>query len=411
MMPKALILIFIFICFPSLAVAERANLSIQTYGLNPDSDWRFDVKIIAGANQLERPAEYTQQPTNFQLRPTRSGVQVRLSNVFFPNASSASLISLVAYQADQSGKRTIELFFPVHKIDVRVTNGANVTFDKVTMTGTTNSSLAARRSFPLKGSDGQSVRISNRNLVTALNAVREIARRPELNSTVWGEIFLAIQTNTSLIAQRNDVLRKIVDILNEYKEVNETDAFARFYLLFLRKMVLEELGETIRLNDTALINDYFRDEVSALALSNPKVAYAEMNEMLSAFEKAKNYERCIRVAQAFQEGIKLSVISDPDWWFSQSSRILAAEIYNGLIGGTRCAQLSYVEADDKGSRSDAEGGAKYTVNTMLFGSDYATSFVEMVAAFKEKQILSMRHEEIEKYNFFYNQETKKALGL
>ena len=410
-MPKALVFLLIFICSPSLAVAERANLFIQTYGLNPNSDWQFDVKIIAGADQLERPAEFTQQPTNFQLRPTRSGVQVRLSNVFFSDASSASLISLVAYQADQSGNRTIELFFPVHKIDLRVTNGENLTFDTVTMTGATNSSLAARRSFPLKGSDGQNVSISNGNLVTALNAVREIAGRPDLNSTVWDEIFLAIQTNTSLIAQRNDVLRKIVDILNEYKEVNETDAFARFYLLFLRKMVLEELGETIRLNDAALINDYFRDEVSALALSNPKVAYAEMNEMLSAFEKAKNYDRCIRVAQAFQQGIKLSVISDPDWWRSQSRRLLAAEIYNGLIGGIRCAQLSYVEVDDNGSRSDAEGGAQYTVNTMPFGLDYATSFVEMVTVFEANQILGMRQEEIEKFDFFYDRETKKALGL
>ena len=264
-MTRALFLILIFICLPGFSFAERANLSIQTYGLNPTSDWQFDVKIIAGADQLERPAEFTQQPTNFQLRPTRSGVQVRLSNVFFSDANSTSLISLVAYQVDQSGNRTIELFFPVHKMDVSVTNGQNVTFDTVTMTGTTNSSLAARRSFPLKGSDGQSVSINNGNLVTALNAVREIARRPDLNGTVWNEIFLAIQTNTSLIAQRNDVLRKIVDILNEYKNVNETDAFARFYLLFLRKMVLEELGETIRLNDAALINDYFSDEVSALA--------------------------------------------------------------------------------------------------------------------------------------------------
>lgn len=410
-MSKALFFLVFFTSFPNLAIAERANLFIQTYGLNPSSDWQFNVKIIAGADQLERPAEFTQQPSNFQLRSTRSGIQIQLTDIFFSGPSSASLISLIAYQENDAGDRTVELFFPVHIMNVNVANGENLTFDTVTMSGTTDSSRAARRSYPLKGSDGQSVTINNENLVAALNAVREIARRPNLNSTVWDEIFLAIQTNTALIAQRNDVLRKIVDILNEYKEVNQTDAFARFYLLFLRKMVLEELGETIRLNDAALINDYFRDEVSALASSNPKIAYAEMNEMLSAFEKAKSYERCIRVAQAFQRGIKLSVSSDPDWWRSQSSRILAAEIYNGLIGGTRCAQLSYAEVDDDGSRSDVEGGATYTVNTMQFGLDYATSFVEMVETFKENQILNMDQEEIAKFNFFYDLETKKALGL
>ena len=393
------------------AFAERANLLINLTGLNPDSDWFFDAKIIAGADRLDRPAELTQQPQNMRVNRLNSGVQVQMNDVYFDGTDAVSLISLVAYQQDPDGTRRIELYFPVHLFEGRVANQRNITIDAINMRGTTNSSLAARQSFPFRNADDEPVTISDANLVAALNAVREIARRPDLNDTVWSEIFLSIQQNSSLIAQRNDVLRKIVDILNEYKEVNETDAFVRFYMVFLRKMVLEELGERIRLNDSALINDYFRDEVSTMATANPQVAYAEMNDMLAAFESAKSYERCIRVAHAFQRGITQSLAADPDWWLAQPRRTLATEIYNGLIAGTRCAQLSYAEKVGSGTQADVVGGAAYTVTQMPFGLEYATSFVDLVDAFQESDVLSMEREEITKFDFFYTLETNRALGL
>lgn len=227
------VLLTITLCsLASVASATRANLFIDLYGINPDTNWTYTVRVLAGATLLDRPAEYLQRPQVADDSKRPYGRRIKLEDVFFAPAHETTLISIIARPQNQED---VELYFPLHILsEPQVRSGQNITLNSDTMRATSDVDDAIANGFPFYDRD-RLVSIESGNLVAPLTAVREIVRSYKFGAVSWERIYSLFNENALKISQEPEVSREVINILHTYSESNTNEGFTQFYLLYFRK--------------------------------------------------------------------------------------------------------------------------------------------------------------------------------
>lgn len=406
-MKKLLGTIFVML-LANTAIAERANLFINLYGVNPDTNWNYQVRIQSAATRLERQAEYLQRPEVASDERRSFGRRIKLENVFFDSEHPAILI-LISASPESGDKRGVEYFFPLHRFEAVVADGANLTVNLDTMRAYSDKKDAVQNGYPFYEA-GRRVSINAENLVAPLNATREIVRVLKPSPKGWQSIYSIYQENALLISQNDDVLREIINVLHDYSEINADEGFLNFYLVFLEKMIRQDFGDNQFTNNQTLIDTYFLQELSNLVKEKPKLAYDRMIEVLEALDSQEKFDDCLGIATTFFDSIATSVTTETDFWLQQSKDLLGVEIVNGMIASTHCAQKLYSIKDDSGSRQDVKGGAKFIVSQGGSRIDYARSFVGLLDTLQTNGVLTTSNRSILEFKFHYQQEISAQVG-
>ena len=395
--------ILVMICV-STAYAERANLFINLYGINPDTDWNYEIRIQSAATRLERQAEYLQRPDVASDERRSFGRRIKLENVFFDTEHPAILILISA--SPSSGEKQGET---LHLFEAEVAAGANVTIKLDTMRAHSDKEDAIQNGFPFYHA-GRRVSVDANNLVAPLNATREIVRVLEPGPKGWDSIYSVYQENALLISRNTNVLREIINVLHDYSENGANEGFLDFYLVFLEKMIRQDFGDNQYTDNQSLMDTYFIQDLSTLVEEKPQLAYERMIEVLEALDNQEKFEDCLSVATTFFNSIATDVASNPDFWLQRSKGSLGVEIVNGMIASTHCAQKLYSIQDDRGSRQDVKGGAYFIVSQGGINIDYARSFVSLLDAFEANDVLTTSNRSLLEFKFHYQQELSVQVG-
>ncbi|MBF9028969.1 hypothetical protein HKCCE3408_01055 [Rhodobacterales bacterium HKCCE3408] len=401
---------FLGVLFVSVlqAQAEQVNLFIDLYGVRPHGDWRFEVYTHAGAGLQNPPIEYRTAPPYIPTIEDRLdyGIRIRASNVFVAPEAAAILVFVSATSLSRSDEGGEVFYFPIHYLTGVPSDDANWTLYSTTVRAFSDSQIAIRNSFPFLDR-GESVQITRENISLAINSIRWIVRFLSPDDERWDDVFLVYQENAELIAQDTEMLREILRILHDYAERDVSDGFFDFYIRFLLKMVQQDLGTILRVDEETLMNDYFWNEIAEIVSNRPTIAFPLINDLLEAYGGSSQFRECITLSTHFFLNLQVELLEQEDVWLSMDQEQLEDELRYALIAATVCAQQLYVKEVEDGSRGNVAGGANFIVNHGGVGREFAEAFVDILDMLEELGI-NIDSRSISDFRYHYGQEIQDA---